>query len=456
MFIEPGDLFEDHVVDCWFNLNPRRLKLHVTTLQNSLDYARECDQNDPLRGYRDRFHIPPAPSGDDSIYLCGNSLGLQPKATREALEQELVDWRNLGVEGHLQAKNPWLPYHEFLTESYAKIMGAKPHEVVAMNTLTVNLHLMMVSFYRPTSKRFKVIIEGNAFPSDQYAVKSQLEFHGYNPEEGLIELFPPLGEDTLRTEDILETIEREGAETALVLIGGVNYYTGQFYDLKAITEAGHRQGCVVGFDLAHAAGNVPLKLHDWDVDFACWCSYKYLNSGPGSVAGCFVHERHAQTDRPRFAGWWGHDKESRFKMGPDFHPIPGAEGWQLSNPPILSLAAVKASLEMFDEVGMEALRAKSLKLTEFLYFLLEGEEGFKVMTPREPEDRGCQFSLVVFEGGKRVFEALTEAGVICDWREPDCIRIAPVPLYNSFEDVYRFAQIFKSEVAKCRHLESKL
>lgn len=416
--------------------------------RNSLEYARECDREDPLRSFREQFHIPAGPDGNPCVYLCGNSLGLQPRNTEAALLQELKDWRELGVEGHFEAKNPWMPYHEFLTQHYAELVGAEPVEVVAMNSLTVNLHLMMVTFYRPTEKRHKILIEGGAFPSDQYAVKSQLEFHGYDPKEGLIELVPRPGEDALRTEDILNTISEVGSEVALVLLGGVNYYTGQFYDLQAITEAGHQQGCVVGFDLAHAVGNVPLALHDWQVDFACWCSYKYLNSGPGSLAGCFVHQKHAHTNRPRFCGWWGHDKESRFKMGPDFHPIPGAEGWQLSNPPILSLAAVKASLAIFHEAGMPALREKSMKLTDYLLELLDqlNDSGVKIMTPRAHKDRGCQLSIVVEEKGREVFEGLTRGGVICDWREPDCIRIAPVPLYNSFEDVYRFAEIFSREL----------
>ncbi|MFA5508497.1 MAG: kynureninase [Vulcanimicrobiota bacterium] len=410
-------------------------------VQDGLKYAQQLDREDPLAGLRSGFHIPKTEKGEDCIYLCGNSLGLQPLATQEAVLQELDDWRKLGVEGHFQARNPWMPYHEFLTESYARLVGALPSEVVAMNSLTVNLHLLMVSFFRPTPERYKIIIEGGAFPSDQYAVKSQLEFHGYSPE-GLVELLPRPGERTLRTEDILEAIEREGPRTALVLLGGVNYYTGQFYPLEAVARAAHAQGCVVGYDLAHAVGNVPLKLHDWGVDFACWCSYKYLNSGPGSLAGAFVHQRHESTERPRFAGWWGHDKKSRFKMGPDFHPIPGAEGWQLSNPPILSLAAVKASLEIFEQVGMEALRAKSLKLTGYLLELLQGP-GFEILTPLDPEERGCQVSLLVERGGRELFDTLTQEGVICDWREPDCIRIAPVPLYNSFQDVYRFCEIVR-------------
>lgn len=414
-------------------------------MNNTLEFARELDQNDPLQKFREHFYIPKAKDGNPCIYMCGNSLGLQPKSTKDSVLQELTDWGNLGVEGHFHAKNPWLPYHEFLTENYAKIVGAKPSEVVAMNTLTVNLHLLMVSFYRPTQERYKIIIEGGAFPSDQYAVKSQIEFHGLDPDEALIELTPRKGEDTLRTEDIIEAINHEGGRLALVMLGGVNYYTGQFYDIPAITKAAHDIEAIAGFDLAHAAGNVPLSLHDWDVDFACWCSYKYLNSGPGSIAGAFVHERHAQTDRPRFAGWWGHDKQSRFKMGPDFKAISGAEGWQLSNPPILSLAAVKASLEIFNDAGgMDVLREKSLKMSAYFYSLLDelDQSKFKVITPRDDKDRGAQFSIVVHDGGRAIFDALEAQGVICDWREPDCIRVAPAPLYNSFEDIFKFAQIF--------------
>ncbi len=413
---------------------------------NSLDFAREMDNNDPLGHYRSRFHLPLQASGSPYIYLCGNSLGLAPKSTKSALEQELIDWANLGVEGHFHAKNPWMPYHEFLTDKMAKIVGAKPKEVVVMNTLTVNLHLMMVSFYRPTPKRHKIIIEYSAFPSDQYAVKSQIEFHGYNPEDALIELHPREGETTLRTEDILETIGREGDSVALILLGGVNYYTGQFFDLKSIVEAGHQKACVVGFDLAHAVGNVPLSLHEWGVDFAVWCTYKYLNSGPGSVAGCFVNERHHENnDLPRFAGWWGHDKETRFLMPPDFKPIPTAEGWQLSNPPILSLAAIKASLEIFDEVGMQALRKKSLLLTDYFLFLISelDNPNIEVITPIEQSQRGCQLSIKVVNSNKMLFDTITKKGVIADWREPDVIRVAPVPLYNSFEDVFKFVLILK-------------
>jgi kynureninase len=401
------------------------------------DFAREMDTKDALAGYRAQFHIPKTKEGKDCVYLCGNSLGLQPKATEKALAQELADWKTLGVEGHFHAKNPWMPYHEFLTKPLANLVGAKPSEVVAMNGLTVNLHLMMVSFYRPTQVRHKIVIEAQAFPSDHYAVASQIRFHGFDPATSLIELKPG--------EDVEALIAREGKTIALILIGGVHYYSGQLFDMEKITKAGHKAGAIVAFDLAHAAGNVPLALHDWDVDFACWCSYKYLNSGPGSVAGCFVHERHAKnSDLPRFAGWWGHDKKTRFKMGPNFEVMEGAEGWQLSNPPILSLAAVKASLELFDEIGMQKLREKSLRLTGYMEFLLDNlkADAFTILTPRNPEERGCQLSILMKRNGRAVFDALTANGVICDWREPDCIRVAPVPLYNSFADVYRFAECF--------------
>ncbi len=402
------------------------------------------DAADPLRKFRERFHMPKH-NGNEAIYLTGNSLGLQPKTVRAFIEQELKDWETLGVEGHVHAKNPWLPYHEFLTESLARIVGAKPIEVVAMNSLTTNLHLLMVSFYRPTAERYKIVIEKGAFPSDQYAVVSQLAFHG-SDRDALIELSPREGETTLRTEDILETIEREGDSIALILIGGVNYYTGQAFDMQAISEAGHKKGCVVGFDLAHAAGNIELRLHDWDVDFAAWCSYKYLNAGPGAIAGAFVHERHSQNfDLPRFAGWWGHDKETRFLMGPEFRPIAGAEGWQLSNPPIFQLAALRASLEIFDEAGMHALREKSENLTGYLEHLLGTiqDDRISLITPADPKDRGCQLSIRVRDADKTLFDSITQRGVIADWREPDVIRVAPVPLYNSFKDVFRFSGVLK-------------
>lgn len=404
------------------------------------------DDRDDLKSFRERFCFPKTKDNSQAIYFTGNSLGLMPKKAREYVEQELDDWARLAVDGHLSATHPWLPYHEFLTDQMAAIVGAKPLETVVMNSLTVNLHLLMVSFYRPTDERFKIVIEKGAFPSDQYAVESQIRFHGYDPATALIELTPREGESTLRTEDIVDVIEREGASIALVMLGGVNYYTGQAFDMKAITECGHKAGAVVGFDLAHAAGNLELKLHDWNVDFACWCSYKYLNSGPGSVGGAFVHERHATSfELPRFAGWWGHNKETRFLMGPEFNPLAGAEGWQLSNPPILQMAALRASLEIFEEAGMSALCEKSRKLTGYLESLLNNidDERISVITPSDPDQRGCQLSLRVRDGERSLYEQLTSKGVFADWREPDVIRVAPVPLYNNFEDVFRFVEILK-------------
>jgi len=412
---------------------------------SSIAVAAEMDAADPLRGFRERFHFPQV-NGRDALYFTGNSLGLMPKKAREYVEQELVDWETLGVEGHVHAKNPWLPYHEFLTEPMARVVGAMPSETVVTNALTVNLHLMLVTFYRPTAERNKILIEKGAFPSDQYAVESQIKFHGGSVDGSLIELAPRNGESTLRTEDIIETIECEGDKVALVMLGGVNYYTGQAFDMAAITAAGHAKGAVVGFDLAHAAGNLELRMHDWNVDFAVWCSYKYLNGGPGAVGGLFVHERHAKSfDLPRFAGWWGNNKDTRFLMGPDFEPLSGAEGWQLSNPPILQMAALRASLEIFDEAGMSALRLKSEKLTAYLEYLLDriDDRRVSVITPRDPSDRGCQLSIRVQSADKGLFDAISKRGVVADWREPDVIRVAPVPLYNSFSDVYRFASILR-------------
>ena len=413
--------------------------------KNTADFALSLDAKDELRKYRDKFHIPLQKNGEEHIYMCGNSLGLQPKRTKEFLNQELEDWATFGVEGHFHAKNPWMPYHEFLTESYAKIVGAKPTEVVAMNTLTVNLHLMMVSFYQPTEKRHKIIIEGDAFPSDIYAVESQIKHHGLSPATSLIKLRPRDGESAIRTEDIQTIIEREGDEISLIMLGGVNYYTGQVFDFENITKLGHAKGINVGFDLAHAAGNIKLELHKWGVDFAVWCSYKYLNSGPGSVAAAFVHERHHSTNLNRFAGWWGHNKEDRFKMPDSFNPIQSAEGWQLSNPPILSLAAIRASLSIFDEVGMDKLVTKSKELTNYLLYLLNtiDTDRIEIITP---EERGCQLSIRVKNGNKNLFDAITEKGVVADWREPDVIRVAPIPLYNSFKDVFNFYSILKEEL----------
>lgn len=410
-------------------------------------FARKLDEQDALKFFREKFYIPKQSGGEDVLYFTGNSLGLQPKSTRNFIEQELSDWEKLGVEGHFHAMRPWMPYHEFVAGQLASIVGARSVEVVAMNSLTVNLHLLMVSFYRPTRERYKIVIESGAFPSDQYAVQSQIKFHGFEVENSLIELAPRDGETLLRLEDIERTIAENASSIALILLGGVNYYTGQAYDMRRITEIGHKAGATVGFDLAHAAGNIELHLHDWNADFAAWCSYKYLNSGPGGIAGVFVHERHAENfDLPRFAGWWGHDKETRFLMESKFAPMRGAEGWQLSNPPIFQLAALKASLDVFEEAGMKNLFEKSRKLTGYMEFLL-GEikdERISVITPANPSERGCQLSIRVRNSDKRLFQALSEKGVVADWREPDVIRVAPVPLYNSFSDVYKFAEILKN------------
>jgi kynureninase len=407
--------------------------------------ALALDAQDPLASYRARFYIPTGTDGQECVYLCGNSLGLQPKTTRQYVEQELQDWARLGVEGHFHARNPWLPYHENLTEQTASLVGALPLEVVVMNTLTVNLHLMLVSFYRPTRTRYKVLMESHAFPSDRYAVASQIAWHGLDPAEALIALAPRAGETCLRTEDIAACLDQEGSAIALVLLGGVNYYTGEAFDMPTITHAGQARGCVVGFDLAHAVGNIPLQLHDWGVDFAVWCSYKYLNAGPGSSAGCFVHERHARRpDLPRFAGWWGHNKTTRFDMPAMFDPLPGAEGWQLSNPPILPLAALRASMDIFTAVGMSQLRSKSESLTGWLETLLahHAPANVTVITPPQPAQRGAQLSLLIPQYGKELYARLVQANIMCDWREPDVIRVAPVPLYNSFMDVYTFVDRF--------------
>jgi kynureninase len=415
--------------------------------QNTLDFAKQCDANDKLKSFRSKFHFPQH-NGRDIVYFTGNSLGLQPKTTKSYIEQELNDWAEFGVEAHFMAKNPWMPYHEFLTENMAKLVGAKPEETVMMNQLTVNLHLLMVSFYRPTKQRYKILCEAKAFPSDQYALQSQIKFHGLKLEDALIEIEPRKGEYTIRHEDIYEAIEKNKDSLALIMIGGVNYFSGQVFDMKSITEAGHKAGAIVGFDLAHGAGNLKLQLHDWNVDFACWCSYKYLNSGPGSVAGAFVHEKHLkETELPMFAGWWGHDKKTRFLMDKTFVPMQTAERWQLSNAPVFSMAACRASLQIFAEAGMDALVEKSKVLTSYLEFIIgevnkEKNNCLEMITPKE--NRGCQISIVANGYGKPLFNKLMENGVIPDWREPNVIRCAPVPLYNSFEDVYRFGEILKS------------
>ncbi|MBK9529833.1 MAG: kynureninase [Acidobacteria bacterium] len=422
----------------------------MTQFENSLEFAHRMDADDGLKRFRDRFAMPLSADGNEVLYFTGNSLGLMPKTVRSYVEQELADWEKLAVEGHMNAKNPWLRYHEFLTEQMAAVVGAMPIETVVMNSLTVNLHLLMVSFFQPTSEAPFVMIEKGAFPSDQYAVESQMKCHGLDPRQFLIELAPRDGEATLGTEDIVATIEEYDGQIAMILLGGVNYYTGQAFDMQAITAAGHKAGAIVGFDLAHAAGNLHLKMHDWDVDFAVWCCYKYLNGGPGAVGGAFVHERHARKfDLCRMAGWWGHDKETRFQMGPEFKPLPGAEGWQISNPPILQMAALRASLEIFAEAGMPALRAKSEKLTGYLESLIDGiaADRIEVITPRDPGQRGCQLSIRVRGGDRSLHQKLSDRGVVSDWREPDVIRVAPTPLYNSFDDVYRFSEILKECLA---------
>ncbi|NOQ74701.1 MAG: kynureninase [Crocinitomix sp.] len=412
---------------------------------NSLDFAKEKDAKDSLKSYREKFHIPVI-NGIETIYFTGNSLGLQPTSTKSYIDAELEAWKNWGVEGHFESKKPWFAFHEFLTEKAAKIVGAKPIEVVITHSLTTNLHLLMVSFYRPTGKRNKIICEKKAFPSDQYALETQARFHGFDPADVIVEVGPRDGEHLIREADILAKIAEVGDELAMIMIGGVNYYSGQLFDMEAITEAGHAVGATVGFDLAHAAGNVKLELNKWDVDFAAWCSYKYLNSSPGGVAGLFVHERHANDKTlPRFAGWWGHDKETRFLMEPGFNPMPGAEGWQLSNAPVLGMAAHLASLDIFDEVGMDALIGKRIELTNYLEYLIndlsarKGDQcSFEIITPKDQSKRGAQLSILAHGMGKPLFDAITKLGVIADWREPNVIRIAPVPLYNSFEDCYQF------------------
>ncbi len=420
-------------------------QLATSTYETTLDFAKAMDAQDSLRRFRSQYHFPQH-AGRDALYFCGNSLGLQPVSTQQYIEQELEQWRTHGVEGHFRGEHPWIKYHRYLQPQSAHIVGAQESEVVVMNTLTVNLHLLMVSFYRPTPQRFKIIMEAGAFPSDQYAVESQVKWHGLNPETAIVEVAPRPGEETLRTEDIVETIEQHGAQTALVLFSGVQYYTGQFFDLAAITAAGHRVGAYVGFDLAHAAGNVLLQLHDWNADFATWCSYKYLNAGPGGPSGVFIHERHGNNpDLPRFAGWWGHDEDNRFLMRKGFVPMPGAAGWQLSNAPIFNFAAHRASLDLFAAATMPALRQKSEQLTGYLEFILnelnKNTQRFKIITPVNPNNRGCQLSVLTDARGRQLFEYLAANGVICDWREPNVIRLAPTPMYNSFEDVWQLGQL---------------
>jgi kynureninase len=416
------------------------------TFENTLAFAKTLDKNDSLATFRNEYFIPKH-GKKDSIYLCGNSLGLQPKVTQSYIEQELKDWRTFGVEGHFHAKNPWLSYHRQFEKPLMNLIGAKKGEVVAMNQLTVNLNLLLISFYQPKGKKKKILMQASEFPSDYYAVEQQIRLHGLNPKDCIIEAKPRKGEETLRTKDIAETIRKHKDELALVLFSAVNYYTGQFFDVKAIAKACCEHKITFGIDLAHAIGNVELKLHEWNVDFATWCSYKYLNSGPGGVSGVFVNNYHAKNfSLNRLAGWWGNDEKTRFKMQKHFEPAEGAQGWQISNAPILSMSAHAAALSLFEKAGMKNLRAKSKTLTGYLYFLLSdiNSADFQLITPINPNDRGCQVSIQMKKDGRKVFEHLTKNGVIADWREPDVIRVAPVPMYNSFEDVFRFATLFKA------------
>ena len=422
----------------------------VNLFENTLDFARQLDREDPLNRFREKFYIPII-HGKESIYFTGNSLGLQPKTAQEYVLNDLEDWANYGVEGHVHARNPWTKYHEMFPEKLAPILGALEEEVVVMNQLTINLHLLLITFYQPVKERYKIICEAKAFPSDQYALESQVLLSGFDPGKSIIEVKPRAGEYTIRNEDIIATIKEHGNEVAVVMIGGVNYYTGQVFDMKAITEAAHEAGAFCGFDLAHAVGNVSLNLNQWNVDFACWCSYKYLNSGPGAVAGAFIHQRHIENKSlRRLTGWWGTNKENRFKMEKEFDPIPTAEGWQLSNSPILNMAAHKASLDIFEEAGFENILEKGKKLSAFLLFVLDdlnascSEKMMEIITPRDENEHGCQVSVLMLERGKEIFESLKKNSVIVDWREPDVIRLAPVPLYNTFEDIYRFGKVIKS------------
>ncbi|MEM7431019.1 MAG: kynureninase [Pseudomonadota bacterium] len=422
--------------------------------QSTLEFAQQRDAADPLRAYRDRFHFPSLGTSE-LVYFTGHSLGLQPRSVKDAVGLELDEWAKYGVEGHFHATHPWYSYHELLTPAMADLVGAKESEVVCMNSLTTNIHLLFVSFYRPTKKRYKIISEAKMFPSDRYLLETQVRFHGYDPDDAIIEIEPRDGDRLIREADILAAIEEHADEVALVFFGGVNYFTGQLFNMPRLTEAAHAVGAIAGFDLAHAAGNVPLALHDWDVDFAAWCSYKYLNSSPGNVGAIFVHERHGRSfDLPRFGGWWGHDKTTRFQMQPGFQPMEGAEGWQLSNVPVLGMAAMKASLDVFAEVGMPALREKSEKLTGYLEFTIDElakefpDADISIITPRDPEQRGCQISMDIAGRERSLFDAMIATGLIADFREPCIIRMAPVPLYNSFEDVFTFGSVMRRLLAE--------
>lgn len=409
--------------------------------QPTLEFARRLDEADPLRAFRERFALPRDSRGEPLVYLCGHSLGLMPLAARDRVLEELTDWAQLAALGHEHARRPWIPYHENLRQGLARLAGARPGEVVAMNSLTVNLHLMLAAFYQPSGERRRILIEAGAFSSDRHAVASQIAWRGLDPQEALVELSPAAGADTIAEEAIESYLEEHGARVALVLWPGVQYRTGQAFDLARIVRAAHRAGCVAGLDLAHSIGNMPLAVHDIEADFAVWCSYKYLNAGPGAIGGCFVHERH---DRPHLAGWWGHEPSDRFRMGPEFRGAPGAAGWQISNPPILSAAPLIASLELFEQAALPALRRKSVALTGYLEYLLDRlAADVQLITPRDGEARGCQLSMRIGGAGargRRVFDVLAAQGVIGDWREPDTIRLAPIPLYNTFEDVFRGAE----------------
>jgi len=435
--------------------------MRAKNYQNSLEFARRLDDEDPLKEFRQKFFIPKV-KGKEVVYFCGNSLGLQPIAVKDYIEQELKDWAELGVDAHENAKTPWIPYHRSVVKETAKIVGAKPIEIVMMNSLTVNLHLMLTTFYRPDKKRFKIITEAGAFSSDQYALESQVKLHGLDPRKAIVEVKPRKGEYTIRTEDIVECIDQNKKELALVFFGGINYYTGQAFNMEAITATTHKAGAVVGFDLAHAAGNIVLKLHDWQVDFAVWCTYKYLNAGPGGVGGLFVHEKYAYKKLPRMAGWWGHNEEERFMMKKGFSAISGAEGWQLSNPSILSMAAYRASADIFNKAGIAKLIKKSQMLTGYLEYLIttgctspsvfkSQDVGYtiRIITPKEEQERGCQLSILVKKNGEKLFERLKSKNFVVDWRSPDVIRVAPVPLYNTFEEVYKFSK----ELTKVCRLE---
>ncbi len=428
-------------------------EMTMTTFENTLECAKQLDAKDPLKEFRNKFHLPTFTT-NEVVYFTGNSLGLQPKSVEQYIKEELDAWARYGVEGHFLAEKPWFSYHEFLTEKAAKIVGALPEEVVVTHSLTTNLHLLMISFYQPKGKRTKIICEAKAFPSDQYALESQVKLHGLNIEDSLVEIAPREGEHLIREEDILSKIAELGDELAMVMIGGVNYYTGQLFDMKTITEAGHAVGAKVGFDLAHAAGNINLKLHDWGVDFAAWCGYKYLNSSPGGVSGMYVHERHAYNpELPRLAGWWGYDKETRFEMKPGFNPMRGAEGWQLSNAPVIGMSVHLASLDIFEEAGMDRIGAKRDQITSFLEHVIEDVSKrvsdkcqLEIITPKDSKKRGAQLSIVAHGQGRSLFDALTELGVVADWREPNVIRIAPAPLYNSYEDCFRFGKYLEAAI----------